>query len=232
MVSISFTDLSMCIKEEYYPSPSEKDIPEWYVKTNNYINDEKLLLESTIKKCMPVFDVMSAGYLLKFPMDIEVISMGENKIITTMQNNLEFFHLSHHIVEQAPHHPLKKNQSYFKINNPWSIKTEPGYSCLFLNPIHRNSNITIMEGIVDTDKYTYPVNLPFVVKDEFEGIIKAGTPFAQVIPFKREEFNMTISPIKKEESEIKEVSNLLEKAQKENTLNLYKTLWRSRKSYK
>ncbi len=232
MVNILFTDTSQRIKEEYYPSPAEKNIPEWYAKTKNYINDEKTLQESTIKKCMPVFDAMSAGYLLKLPMDIEIISIGENKGATTSQSESMLFTLSHHTIQQAPHHPLKKNQNYFKIDNPWSIKTEPGYSCLFLNPLHRYSGITILEGVVDTDKYIYPVNFPFVIDDKFDGTIKAGTPFAQVIPFKRENFTMSIGLLKKEEDPMINMSNILTEALEKNNLGLYKKLWRSRKSYK
>ena len=50
-----------------------------------------------------------------------------------------------------------------------------------------NPYFTILEGLVDTDKYTSPVNFPFTLNNlDFEGLIPAGTPVAQVIPIKRE----------------------------------------------
>lgn len=232
MSNIIFTDISSSVKEDFYPVPSEKNIPEWYNKTPGYIDNNKTLLDSTIKKCMPVFDAMSCGYLLKTPIDMEVLSMQDYQVITTSHGPIEFSDVSTHPLRQAPHHPMKKNQSYFKINNPWSITTEAGYSCLFINPMHRESPITIMEGVVDTDQYVYPVNMPFVLKDKFEGTIKAGTPFAQVIPFKREEFVMSFKNVKTEEFRLKKVSDELDKAIDEGVLNTYKNLWRSRKSYR
>ena len=46
----------------------------------------------------------------------------------------------------------------------------------------------IFDAIVDTD--VYPARFPyaFLIKNDFKGIIKAGTPLIQVIPFKREDF--------------------------------------------
>ena len=71
--------------------------------------------------------------------------------------------------------------------NPYAIATPPGYSVLFTQPMHRESVFTILDGIVDTDNYNVPVNFPFVLNDvKWEGIIPAGTPMAQLIPFKRE----------------------------------------------
>ena len=57
--------------------------------------------------------------------------------------------------------------------------------------MHQESSpIKVFEGIVDTDQQ-HIMNFPFVYKDpEFEGIIPAGTPIVQVIPFKREKWTM------------------------------------------
>jgi hypothetical protein len=100
-----------------------------------------------------------------------------------------------HTVIQAPNHPLRRTMpeisAYPKWMNPWSISTEPGYSCMFIQPMHRESVFTIFPGVVDTDKYISCVNFPFVLNDlSFEGLIPAGTPIAQVIPFKRDSFKM------------------------------------------
>jgi hypothetical protein len=64
---------------------------------------------------------------------------------------------------------------------------------MFVQPQHRESDFTIFPAVVDTDKYTAPVNFPFVLNDiKFEGLIPAGTPYAQVIPFKRDSWQMEI----------------------------------------
>jgi hypothetical protein len=41
-------------------------------------------------------------------------------------------------------------------------------------------------GIIDNDKVHLPGSLPFFIVEGFEGVIPAGTPYAQVVPFKRE----------------------------------------------
>jgi hypothetical protein len=41
-------------------------------------------------------------------------------------------------------------------------------------------------GVVDTDSYTMPVNFPFLLRKDFEGVIPKGTPIAQVIPIRRD----------------------------------------------
>jgi hypothetical protein len=37
-----------------------------------------------------------------------------------------------------------------------------------------------------------PVNFPFFIRKDFEGIIPAGTPIAQAIPFKRTDWEMSV----------------------------------------
>ena len=43
-------------------------------------------------------------------------------------------------------------------------------------------------AIVDTDEYKTAVHIPFLVKKNWTGTIKKGTPIIQVFPFKREDW--------------------------------------------
>ena len=88
--------------------------------------------------------------------------------------------------------------SFFKIINPWKIKTPPGYSCLFIPPMHREfDHFHILPGIVDTDKFMTNVNFPFCINQgkypSFKKIFERGLPYVQVIPFKRDPWKMNIS---------------------------------------
>jgi hypothetical protein len=38
---------------------------------------------------------------------------------------------------------------------------------------------------MDTDTYSTSGNVPFFVREDFEGMVPAGTPFAQLLPIKR-----------------------------------------------
>jgi hypothetical protein len=183
------------VLDEYGPVPASNIIPNWYKDTDSYTNKTKQPdgsgnTTATIKKCMPVFDSITAGYLLLSPADIFIsIKNGERIYEWSSYNLLQF-----HPLVQAPSHPDGMNDQYPKWVNYWGIKTPSGYSCLFMPPVHRDSVFSILPGIVDTDKYHVPVNFPFVLKNpEWTGLIPAGTPIAQVIPFKRDTWKMNAS---------------------------------------
>ena len=109
--------------------------------------------------------------------------------------------------------------------NPWGIKTPKGYSIFIKNLPHRESIFTILEGVVDTDEYHVPVNFPFVINDvNFEGLIPAGTPIAQILPFKRENWKMT-SGLKENFKNIKAVPY------RTSFSNMYRNKFRKEKKY-
>lgn len=181
------------IQPEYHPQPASKHIPDWYKKIESYISPDSKTggmgnAGGTIKKCMPVFDAITAGYLLFTPADIYVSQVeGRPHYEWPSLNLLQF-----HPIQQASNHPLNNGFDYPKWMNPWVIQTPKGYSTLFTQPFHHKSIFTILTGIVDTDIYTNAVNFPFVLNDPlFTGLIPAGTPMAQVIPIKRDNWKLT-----------------------------------------
>lgn len=214
------------------PKPASSLIPDWYKNMDSYISKEKKPLgdgttSATIKRCMPVFDAITAGYIIESPADIWVSIKNGTQWFEWSNFNL----ISFHPIEQAPTYPNgnnKNSMAYPKWNNPWSIKTPKGYSTLFVQPFHRESVFTIMPGVVDTDQYTPPVNFPFTVDDPaFEGLIPKGTPIAQVIPFKRESWTME-QGFKKDLKTVFELTNKLNSK----FFDKYKTMFWTRKEYK
>ena len=181
---------------EFYPIPAEKNIPKWYKNMVSYFSNEngfKKQETETIKRCMPVFDAMTAGYLLVLHTDITIF-YDENKGLHINwahdTSDAVTFHDAHQLVGYKG---LDLPTGAPKLRNPWGIKTPKGYSCYFMPPVHRDkTGIRILEGYVDTDTYNNSVQFPFLIDEGFEGDIPAGTPFAQVIPFKRDNFQMRI----------------------------------------
>ena len=92
--------------------------------------------------------------------------------------------------------------------------------------MHNPSNrFAILEGIVDTDTYTAAVNFPFVLKTPTEEfMIPAGTPIAQVIPFKRDKWESSFSSDKESPDAITVYLN-------SHFFDRYKRMFWSRKSY-
>ena len=211
------------------PKPASNLVPDWYKNTESYTSGEKKPdgnggTTATVKRCMPVFDAITVGYIIESPADVWVSIKDGQQYFEWSSFGL----ISFHPIEQAPLHPYRKPHAYPKWNNPWSIKTPKGYSTLFVQPFHRESVFTILPGIVDTDQYFSPVNFPFVVNDpEFEGLIPAGTPIAQVIPFKRDSWKMEVG---KQEDVVKQLS-VTQKLQTK-FFDRYKTMFWSKKEYR
>ncbi len=228
-MEIIFTNTSGIDLESDKPIPASDLIPEWYKHTVSYMSGEKKPKgngegEATIKRCMPVFDAITGGYLILLPADIHVSSKDGKPYFQWSNLGL----ISFHVVEQAPIHPLSNGFDYPKINNPWAIKTPKGYSCLITQPMHRDAVFTILPAIVDTDTYTNSINFPFVLNDpKFEGFIPAGTPIAQIVPFKRESWKMKIGN-KKDLMQTMQVANKLQRK----FFDRYKTMFWYKKEYK
>jgi len=218
------------------PKPAFQFVPDWYKQHPSYLGSSKKIPEwnldgpkTTIKRCMPVFDAISAGYIITLPVEIYVSIQdveGKKSQLFQWPNDLKM--IDFHPIEQALNHPLQGNFAYPKFINPWGIKTPKGYSTLFVQPFHREAVFTILPGIVDTDTYSSPVNFPFVINDPtFEGYIKKGTPIAQVIPFKRESWKMEVGS----EKEFKEQHGISQKLHTK-FFDKYKSMFWSQKEYK
>ena len=185
-------------KDLFPPVPASQSLPDWYKKLPSYINNQKKpsydddMAPATAKKCMPMFDALTAGYIIFLQADVYVEPKdGKPFYRWTKANDVRF-----HPERQFDGHPESQGFDIAKWDNKWIVTTPKGYSSLFIQPVHRESPFKILEGVVDTDTYTNPVQFIFTLKDiNFEGVIPAGTPIAQVIPFKRESYEMSISDL-------------------------------------
>ncbi len=229
-VEVTFTPIAI-FDQKYNPKPSSSYIPEWYKKMDSYKdNNKNLKLENsrttaTIKKCIPVYDSITAGYIIELQQDVYVEVKNNNTFFKwSSSNTAVVFHENW----QASDHPEAKKVDFPKFLNYWGIKTPKNYSCLFVQPFHRESPFTIFPGVVDTDRFCGPVNFPFMMNDkDWEGIIPAGTPIAQVIPFRRDFYKIKFGG-KKEGLEIEK--NMLPLYSR--FYNTYKDLFWAKKEYK
>jgi|LakMenEpi03Aug12_release.lakeMendotaPanAssembly.Ray.scaffolds.fasta_scaffold785784_1 hypothetical protein len=240
MASIVFTD-TIGVLDVYAPKPAFQVIPDWYKDTESYLSDVKKPngngdTSATIKRCMPIFDALNSGYILVTYNDIWVSKKSEIDAKTNEPTGKKvswyewpsFSPIQFHSIEQAKKYPNVKNDAIPKWTNPWGIKTPPGFSTLFIPPVHRNNVFTAFPGVVDTDTYTAPVNIVFVLSDpDFEGLVPAGTPIVQVIPFKRESWEMSLGNERDFNEQVKVTSKLRTKF-----FDSYKTQYRQVKEYR
>ena len=122
--------------------------------------------------------------------------------VLTHNNIKKNIHSQAQLGSKCPYHkshsPNGSNYGYPKILLPWRIKTPPGYSCLIVPPLNKvKKNYEILSGIVDTDRYNQEINLPYRLHGEVdkakEFTIKRGEIIAQVIPYKKESWQMKIN---------------------------------------
>lgn len=221
------------------PIPASTKLPSWYKAQTSYTSDNVYVqnngvVNTTIKKCMPVLDDMTAGYLLCLEADVfasphpDIPDHPNLQWTSEMPNTLAPL-ISGHSTEQISHLPVPNEYSVhpYKWTNYWHIKTPPGYSCLFRHPFwHIDLPFLTCSGLVDTDTHPITVNFPFLIRKNFEGWIEAGTPIVQIIPFKRQEWKSKVV-----ESVDEEQLLTWRKATKK-AMHRYKDNWRALKTWK
>jgi hypothetical protein len=198
------------IHNMFKPVPAVSVLPEWFKRmTTNDSDDQNL---PTVKQCKGVWDILSSGYMILWPFDVEIFKNENGKldIIKSRSMNKEGFYPHPHRQLEGINDINIESQEHGiqKIHTPYRIKTPPGTSMLMMQPPYRpDLRTTVMPGMIDTDKYYGELNVLFLLND-FSGRkkikIKSGTPLAQIIPFVRGEWNTKYDKINKEEFDIAE----------------------------
>lgn len=215
----------------YSPSPSKMSIPKWFKKMPRHIGGKMELSQdsnanNTIKACPPFLDALMAGYLIYTEYEMFVSWRQEEPYIQWKAGgDLIGTHATEQIVKEQV--PEGFSEYPLKFNNYWQIQTPPGYSALFCHPLNRpDLPFQTIAGIVETDRYKLTINFPFLIKRDFEGVIPAGTPFAQIIPFKRESWQSEFGTADDSEihKNILKLNSVIEGG--------YKNQWWTRKEYR
>jgi hypothetical protein len=183
------------------PYPAVKQLPEWFTKSsphygsNIFPDDGKLhfrnkYANNTYKKCVPLLDSLSSGYIISLWADVMVEQ--ENGFPQIYWKTLhDVFSLHGEPSREIPA-PAGYQQLVYKYNNCWIPQTPKGYSCLIVSPLgYNNLPFKAIPAIIDSDSSTLELPFPSWIKEGFEGIVEKGTPIAQIIPFKRDNWEST-----------------------------------------
>ena len=233
MKKIIFIDIDNAEGVLEKPKPATEYIPDWYKEAQSYISfDGKKSPNldgspsATVKKCMPLWDMMTAGYIIETPYDLYVRPTDDGPIWTWGEMRALDFSPK----DQLQNHPWFKEELFgTRLVHPWSIQTPKGWSVLVIQPTHReNLPFEVIPGIIDTDSCSIPTNIFVKLSDpKFEGLIPKGTPFLQVIPMKRENWISELGGEKEKNKALRDLKKIgivfFDK---------YKNLWWQRKVYK
>jgi hypothetical protein len=186
------------------PEPTKRHIPEWYRKAESeYELDGQP--SGGLKRCMPYMDTLVTGYVLTLPINIYV-SKKEGKTGVNFNGNSEddisitwdgpeafsgFIQERSSDLGATMPRPAGHHKNHLVFQGVWGTKTPRGWSALMTHPLNRfDLPFTTTSGIVDSDRFFASGNVPFFIKEGFQGIIPAGTPFLQIIPIKRASWKM------------------------------------------
>jgi hypothetical protein len=232
-MKITFTDIQNPDGILAKPKPASEYIPEWYKQAKPYTDPSGKKAPTidgspyaTVKRCMPLYDMMTAGYIMETPYDIYVRQTEDGPFFQWGDTGAIQFQS----MEQFQNHPYSREINYaVRIVIPWSITTPKGWSIIVLEPQHHEpSPIACASGIVDTDDFSIPFNMFLKLRDpNFEGMIPAGTPFLQIIPFKREAWKLELGGEKERNKFHLDVAKM-----KTVFFDRYKKFWWKRKEYK
>jgi hypothetical protein len=204
--------------EDFAPvKPAKHFLPQWFKDIKDYVpingdgtigsnnffgktgETAKKWTNGTVKRCPAIVDLMVEGYVI--PMWSDFLIQRDMDILQWDNKGMQLYGIDFHSKEQIKGWKLKKTDftEGVKFVNPWRIYTPPGYSVMFLPPFYQfEKRFTVLPGIVETDSYHH-VNFPSIWHTTKDAIIERGTPFIQVIPFKRDDWSHTVSQMNQED---------------------------------
>lgn len=184
------------------PTPSLKLMPEWFRKADRFaknpsngdffIGPDKGKIP-TFKACPALLDSFITGYTLNTPCDIDFFINDKGIIDVKILDERYKDFVSKRTPMPQFIHPHGYHEHHFAWYPDWAIKLPDGYSAIYLSPMNRyDLPFLSVQGIVDNDSVDLLGLMPFFVKNDFTGILPAGTPYMQVIPFKREDWKTKV----------------------------------------
>ena len=186
------------------PQPAENYQPEWLKKAKPFFTKapefdiETGKPNPTFKMCMPFTDTFSMGYIQETWTDIWIDK--EN----SPESPYFYFPAGPKIMSERPlqasslmHHPEEYYPQHYAWHPTWLPELPPGYSCIITQPLNRmDLPFHTFTGIMDSDSFftsEQQSNIPFLLKKDFSGMIKKGTPMYQIIPFKRDDWESELN---------------------------------------
>lgn len=178
------------------PVPAQQCIPKWMKQMPFFDGGEPLFqdgqaINKTATACMAFLDAFTAGYVQRTWTDIHIeqtmngpvynYAMGPEPIQIRRKSHIEIGddYLSYEFVWRGPYAP----------------RLPKGYSLLVTHPYNRlDLPFQTLAGVIDADTFFHNQfgNYPFYLRNNFSGVIPAGTPMFQLLPFKRDDWQSSV----------------------------------------
>ena len=187
------------LSEKYYPVPVKTQIPKWFSTADKYwlnldgnpMEDHEGNKVFNFKMCPALLDIFTAGYFYVTPCDI-TFKKQNNFLIPQTEPGFEDF-CGPRLITPGLAVPNGYGENHFHWYPNFAPSLQKGYSAMYLSPLNRfDLPFLTVAGIIDNDNMDTPGLMPFFLKEGFEGVIPAGTPYVQIIPFKRDDWEMEV----------------------------------------
>lgn len=207
-MKIEFICTDDVLLQHWTPKPASECLPAWFEKVPRYEDHDFFGHDvfDNIKACTPMVDMINAGYIIpccsEFMLKHKVTNFRKELFVEYL-NVTESIPGSTRTIQslknlkilgekQMPTTDKKTRQiDYFKFTSEWGIITPPGYSTLIIQPFyHYESRYRLFPAILDTDKYHKGIPIAGMALTNENVKIKPGDALVQVIPFKRDEWQM------------------------------------------
>lgn len=221
-------------RQRHAPVPAKNKIPQWFLDASKYKTDESGNVVFAHKEKMPSYkscpamlDSFISGYMLLTPCDIYFEKINDEINIHTEVGFTQFCGKRGKEIG-FPTPPGYETTHFYWYTN-WMPQVPKGYGCLYIHPLNRfDLPFLTISGFVDSEEFSVPGNSPFFIKKDFEGIIPAGTPYLQVIPYKIEDWNMSVKQYSYKDI-VEDKKNMQEKFIEDVGTNYKTKFWRKKK---
>jgi len=203
------TEIAKGIPEPYLNS---QHFPQWYANTPNpkkcplqFLHNNLVNKNTNVKGCPGITDFLKSGYTIPAWTNFVFRNLDNTLYVNWERGNLSKYGLHGHCEYEG----MLQNQQplyggFHKLDTPWSIRTSPGISCLFVHSFwNRDNRFTNVSAIHHTDigghspiKWFFEWNCELEPNVEVQ-IIKKGDPLIYIFPFKREKFKSKITYLSK-----------------------------------
>ena len=172
------------------PNSAKSYLPVWWKEQKLTLQDKEnqefIPPSLSFKACMPFLDSLISGYMLSTYQDIYVSNRNG---VQTLNWNVQPTPLVQRDNTKSLPVPSGCNDVHFAWRMHFGILIPKGYSMLITHPFNRHDlPFVTSSGIIDEGVH-WGGNFSFWMKKDFEGLIPKDTPYAQILPFKRENWN-------------------------------------------
>jgi len=201
---IASTELTYITEDP--PVTAKSFIPEWFknIPLDRQEGRDMNKKPMTVKGCIPFMDAMTTGYMLCMPQDLEF--RNENGIRKAFWGFEKYakniWEDNEPVANPEPSYrtegiaiPNEYEQELWRLPMYPRVETPPGYSILVTHPFNRfELPFITFTGIIDTDLFNGTLVATIAIRKDFNGVVKKGTPVAQLMPFKRDNWVSEILP--------------------------------------